>query len=387
MLKISLLKSFIVIISILLSLSVCSQDNPFDVEYYNFIHYDKNNLEFYGSTKSFETLFDTFNKLAIKGKGKISVVHFGGSHIQAGALPSRLSDKLQHFVPGLDAGRGFILPYSMAKTNGPRNYSVTSTGSWQNCLSTDRDETCLLGVSGIKVFTSSVDASITFTMRHLEYLPDYNFTVAKIFHNTDSASYIPLIDSTLLVSPPIVNTRLGYTEFQFKEAQDTLILRLKKNNSTQNNFVLYGISLEHNSPGFIYHGIGLNGASIPSYLRCNLMEQHLTALNSNFYILTLGTNDGYTRKFNPETYYQNYDSLLQRIRLVSPDAAILMTVPNDSYIGRRYLNPNTEKMRDIIRELAKKHNAAVWDFFSVMGGLNSVTLWHEAGLICCTMPY
>ena len=31
-------------------------------------------------------------------------------------------------------------------------------------------------------------------------------------------------------------------------------------------------------------------------------------------------------------------------------------------------------------ELAKKHNAAVWDLFTIMGGLDSISQWNGFGL-------
>ena len=97
-------------------------------------------------------------------------------------------------------------------------------------------------------------------------------------------------------------------------------------------------------------------------------------------ILSIGTNDAYTRYFNSETYKQNYDTLIRQIRSVLPDAAIFLTVPNDSYLYRRNVNRNTEKVRDVIMELGKELDLGVWDFYSVMGGLNSILVWQQFGL-------
>jgi hypothetical protein len=38
-------------------------------------------------------------------------------------------------------------------------------------------------------------------------------------------------------------------------------------------------------------------------------------------------------------------------------------------------------MKEVILELAEKYNCAVWDFYSLMGGLNSSLAWREAGLM------
>ncbi len=63
-----------------------------------------------------------------------------------------------------------------------------------------------------------------------------------------------------------------------------------------------------------------------------------------------------------------------------PLAAILLTVPNDSYLYRQYVNRNTARARDAIMDLAKEHNCGVWDFYTIMGGLNSILVWQRFGL-------
>ncbi len=97
-------------------------------------------------------------------------------------------------------------------------------------------------------------------------------------------------------------------------------------------------------------------------------------------VLSIGTNDAYTRYFNSGNYKHSYDSLIQQVRDALPDAAILLTVPNDSYLYRRYVNRNTEKVKDVILELAEKLDCGVWDFYSIMGGLNSIWVWNRFGL-------
>ena len=57
-----------------------------------------------------------------------------------------------------------------------------------------------------------------------------------------------------------------------------------------------------------------------------------------------------------------YCMLLVLIWPFFPLAAILLTVPNDSYLYRQYVNRNTARARDVIMDLAKEHNCGVWDF-------------------------
>ena len=65
----------------------------------------------------------------------------------------------------------------------------------------------------------------------------------------------------------------------------------------------------------------------------------------------------------------------------NPDCALLLTVTNDSYYRRRYLNRNIARERDVIIELAEKYDMAVWDLYGVMGELGSSRKWKYNGLM------
>jgi len=94
-------------------------------------------------------------------------------------------------------------------------------------------------------------------------------------------------------------------------------------------------------------------------------------------ILGLGINDAYGRRFSPARFEENYAQLIAEIKQAAPNAAIVFTTNNDSYLYRRYVNKNGEKVRESMYKMAKKYNAGVWDMFEVMGGLNSIVLWQR----------
>jgi len=372
-------KVLLLLLSIVSVLKSSAQDYPYTIQHYDFVNYELNKLQFFGDSSKFDSLFGIFNGLILQGVGQLNIVHIGGSHIQAGALSGHISDRLQHFYPGLKGGRGFVFPYKMANTNGPRNYQVVYTGKWDNCMNVERNRICRLGLSGIALTTSDSVATINIALNDDLY-PEYDFNLVKVFHNCDSAGYCLEIMTPEPVRPIDINYDKGYSLFMLDKFLDTLNLKISKCDTLDTPFALYGFSLETTEPGINYHAIGVNGANIPAYLRCELFENHLTALNPKWIILTLGTNDAYTKKFSPEQFEQNYDLLLNRIKLAAPNAAIIITVPNDSYLYKRYVNRNTEKVKDVIIKLAQKHSCAVWDFYSIMGGLNSITLWNKANL-------
>ena len=361
-----------------LSAMTQSSDYPYANPQYDFIHYDSNRIVFPGDSDSWENFLTGFSKLIREGDRQLSIVHIGGSHIQADIYSDRVRRRFQTFQPGNNAGRGLVFPYSVARTNNPSNYRVKYRGRWTSCKNTGKNRSCPLGLTGISVTTRDSTATISIDFPEENRL-SYDFNRLKVFYLGDSLSY----DCGIQVETGISERRQsdsGILTLTLDQHVDRLQLNLKRTNASQVRFTLFGISLETDDPGLVYHSIGVNGAKIPSYLRCTLLSEHLSVLSPDLVIISLGTNDAYTRYFNSQTYKQNYTSLIQTIRNTVPGASIMLTVPNDSYLYRRYVNRNTEQARDVIMELAEQYNCGVWDFYTIMGGLNSIIVWQRFGL-------
>ena len=354
-------------------------DYPLEISYYNFIHYDKNKIIFPGDSSDFEHLFQKIDTLILNGVGKVRIVHIGGSHIQADVYSGRMRERLQTFYPGLNGGRGSVFPYRITRTNTPHSYLVHYTGKWQSCRNVDRRKHCTLGLSGIALTTYDTTSSITIELKS-DSLVSYYFNQIRVFYKMDSSALQPYFPNMMLDSV-VCDSVLGYATYYFNKDYTSFKMRLKKTDSLQNRFVLYDITLENDDPGFVYYAMGVNGASFPSFLKCALFEKHLKAINPDLVIISLGTNDAYTTHFNPEFYRSNYQKMINRIRKTLPNVAIMTTVANDSYYRRRYPNKNTALAQKVIYEVAKKNDCGIWDFYAIMGGLNSSSLWLENHLM------
>jgi len=352
---------------------------PHDVWHYDFIHYNKNKIQYFGDSSAYQRIFTTLDSIALYGEGKLNVLHIGDSHIQADYFSGRMRTNMQQSIKGGESSRGFVFPYSVAKTNNPANYYEHYSGQWNVCKNIQKYETCDIGIGGITLETNSAGAYIEYKMREGEYA-HYTFNRVKIFHEMDTSCFDIIFENDALVIDTIINERLGYTEFVMSSNLDSVKMRFVKNRPSQDHFKLFGVSLETDEPGITYSATGVNGAEVGSWLRCNKLNDHLEAMNLDWIIISLGTNDGYMKYFSPEQFYVNYDSLIRQIKTVAPQAAILLTTPGDNYRYKRYLNYNTKKTRDIILKVAKKHNISVWDLHTIMGGLNSISLWYSKGL-------
>ena len=79
--------------------------------------------------------------------------------------------------------------------------------------------------------------------------------------------------------------------------------------------------------------------------------------------------------------------MIQKVLRANPTCAILLTVPNDVYYKRKYLNRNTSRQREVIIELAEQYKFPVWDFYGLMGELGSSKTWLKHGLMQSDMVH
>ena len=355
-------------------------DYPADHPLYDFIRYGDNQFTLISDNPRYRDLFAKFDTLIKAGKNQIKIVHMGGSHIQADVYTHHVRKELQSFYPGILGSRGFFFPYSLAQTNSPSNLWITSSGNWQTCKSTKPEPDFPLGLSGITSTLISTSGSIKIVAR-FDSLQRYDFNRIKIFCNAAETAIIPEINTGNPSVQATINKLNEYVQYNLSGYSDTLCIDIMQNDSVLKPFQLYGISLENDDPGVVYSAIGVNGAKLESYLRCSLFVQQLKTLEPDWVIISIGTNEGNTRLFDPEAYRKEYLKLLDSVTLAAPEAAILLTVPNDSYLFKRYVNYNTAAMRDVIFNIARKNHCGVWDFYTVMGGLNSAEIWYNHGLM------
>ena len=348
--------------------------------YYPCIKYEENIIDL----RTNMYLYSFFNHLDyfVKNhKGKINIVHIGDSHIQADYLTGHARKLFQQTFG--NGGRGFIFPFRIANTNNPINYSINFGGKWSNCKANQNYESCNIGINGISISTRDSNAFIIIDPDR-NVFSDYSFNLLKLFYNSDEESYSPVFfsnsdDKFYFDEQP---ERDGYSKFYFNKPQDSINLKLAKTGEIQNRFQFYGLSIENNKPGLLYHAIGMNGAFTKSFNKSNFFINHLKALEPDLVIVSLGTNDN----FLPESRYcrfcvkDNLRTLLDNVRASKPGVSILLTTPGDFILKNGNHNNNNEIYRQVIFELADEYNCAIWDFNKIMGGDYSIKCWTKYGL-------
>jgi lysophospholipase L1-like esterase len=336
-----------------------------------------------GDSNVYDDFFKKLDRLIFEGGGNLNILHIGGSHIQAGTLSHQIRINLLTAFPGMVGNRGLVFPFAAAKTNNPYNYKTTSTGVWEICRNTNRELKFPLGLSGMGLSTSDVKATISIRLRNTDNVT-FDFNTIYVLGSCDSG-YVRVmlqVGDSSVIEGVYDSARLAYY-FRLDSYTDSFKLFFEKKDSLWETFYLRGFWLENGLRGISYVDVGVNGASVSSYLKCRYLENDLSFVNPDLCIFSIGINDASGAGFDTTYFQNNYKELIRRIRTVSPHCAILFTTNNDSFhrIGKRYYNnANGLLAKESFYSLARYYNAGVWDLFSFMGGLNSMKNWEARGL-------
>lgn len=349
-------------------------------------HPDSNVIQLPGGTSpQIAILVNKLDSILLLGKGRLSIVQIGGSHVQADMHTEVFRQRLDSLNGGLRPARGLLFPYSVAKTNNPLGYRVRYGGSWSSARCSKRKPRPALGICGITVFTSDPSAWISFNTD-----PDstgrWASTSLRILTRPGRRHLTPLIQLADTVIAPSATDDISYT-FQLPRPTTNFRLTLaasKDFRADTDTFFVDAVIPGAPDDGITFHTIGVNGAATKTYLDCELLETQLAAIRPDLLIMSLGVNDASGPNFNPDTFRANYDRLIAIARRINPDCAFIFTTNNDTKRRasrrRRIVNNNGPLVRDAFSSIAEKWQGGLWDLFSIMGGLGSISQWQKAGL-------
>ena len=349
------------------------------------------------SPSSLQPFFAGLDSLRSGKDTVLTIVHLGDSHIQAGYF----SGKMMRFLQAQfgNAGRGWIAPFKLSRTNEPDDYFISSAvREWVAGRCIQNKKRCPVGIGGIGI--QSVSPSINLDIR---IAPNngagYSFNQAIFYRGEKSMPMLPtgpLKDSvhTFLATEPAVagvfadTFRIGYPvdtlqlySTRRKQGTDKLLPAASFRN------VYYGFSLTNGNPGILYHSVGVNGAMYVNYTDETYIRQ-LALLKPSLLIISLGTNETFGRRFRQEEFGGQIRALLSLVRQYMPKAAILLTTPPECY-KRTYVNKkrtyvrntNTQLAAKAITETARKEGIACWDLFAATGGKGSCARWRKEKLM------
>lgn len=365
-------------------------------------------------------------KNSLQKNGKISIVHVGDSHIQADLFSGYFRRKLQEQFG--NAGRGFVFPHSLAKTNGIDEVRFSSLSVWESQRNIYPDTGAPVGLSGFALFTRSIDCAIEVQIRKTEAA----FHTLKIITPQNQRMFDVALQAqsvtveTEVQQPQVHKIKNGESLSVIADKYNVSVKALKAANGLKNNniragkslqipvnqtvkkatqrweynriapvlkegyheftsdtlqhrifllphaeaasYALNGLVLENKNSGLIYHTIGVNGAKFSDYNKYALFFEQIKVLQPDLIVVSLGTNESFDKLISTE-YITQLNVFLERVRKEVPQTAFLITTPPPSLFKRKFPNTFVADYTQEILKQAEVQNYAVWDMFSQLGGL------------------
>jgi len=329
---------------------------------YNFISKVHNRILYPSGLDSF---FHSLHTLQKERSGTISIVHIGDSHIQADFLSGLVRENLQ--IQFGNAGRGLIFPYQLAQSNAPADILCSSDTRWEFNRLAHPEIDIRTGISGFAIQTPMPRATIGISFKR-----NQSFNRVTLF--TDTATENKWTVSTA--------SRVQWDTFQtatflLDTLQTSIFITAEAGNSLKE---LFGLAVSNSQPGILYHTIGVNGARYDHFNRAALFWEQLGALKANLYIISLGTNEAQSAKFNANEFRENLKSFIEKLRRASPNASILITTAPDSY-KRNRPNAVLKQLNASLGNYCEQNRLPLWDLYKASNGYGSCASWNRYGLM------
>src|SRR5260221_617003 len=143
---------------------------------YDFINDQQNEIV---NSITLSVFFEKLYQLKKNKKGTVNIVHIGDSHIQADFLTNSVRQLLQKQFG--NAGRGFVFPGRIARTNEPQNIYTSSEANWEAKRIVFTDQPLPIGLGASTVRTIQPDAK--FLVRTVDGPQlDYSFNQVSVFY-------------------------------------------------------------------------------------------------------------------------------------------------------------------------------------------------------------
>ena len=350
-----------------------------DYSAYKFLNRKANHLHYDSTSPAMQTFIARWNRLVSTRQGNLSIVHIGGSHVQAGVFTETVRLRLLTATPNLVGSRGMIFPYSAAaKCNNPPDYRVHCVEPMVLTRCVYKEPEYELGVCGIAVTAIDQHTEIQIVLNRGMGFSDSTSSV-----DFSTTRIVLLGHSEGGVVPSLRTAASEYYPSFFDNVTDRYIFNLDEVVDSFNiilpcvkgsKFTVSGVYLGNRKPGITYHSIGVNGAAVPDYLRCPNFVRDLRLLHPDAMVFGIGINDASGPNFDTAVFRSNYLQLIDLVHTVNPDCALIFITNNDSFRRtgrRRYAVNNTGALaREVFYRLAEETGGAVWDQFEVMGGVD-----------------
>ena len=324
---------------------------------YKFLNLDKN--QFLGDKKALKPFYKKLLELRNALRQTVTIYQIGDSHIQSGYFSGTARTSLQKYFG--NAGRGLVFPLRLAGTNQPDDYKISASGSFSR-LNSER------GLSGYAL--KMADGLC------LEITTNNFFRGDNSFNKLSLLTSLPGMEAKVeFASNETEKTAEKIGNYYYSSVSWRTEVSKVKLTLTGEPTALYGIYLEKEQPGLLYHSCGINGAGFYNLLEQQILFEQIGLLKPDLIVISLGTNDA-QGTFRSEVFTKNLNTFMHKLRYFNPETPVLFTLPPDSNKRGKH-NNDLDKMDKIIIDYAQDNQCAWWNLNEVMGGNSSIQKWRK----------
>lgn len=352
-----------------------------DYAAYKFLNLEENKIKLNGDDW---TSLKRKYTASVAGDGLFSIVYLGDSHVQAdfggSVLRKRLSDVSN------SAGRGIIIPYKLASTNQPTDYSFDIDCKYVASKLLKLPWETNLSFTGVGVMPLSSKFGINLSCNE-------KFNRLRFFYHGSQ----PEIQRVNTLSGMSVNYSVESTiPGELSLITDSYLNDIDILFECSENLTIGGAELLADTAGCVVHSIGNNGATYANYHQIENFGAEISKLNADIIIIALGTNESFG-KAGTETILYDINKLVSGIQDQNPSSHIVLVGPAECYKkATRYVrnkngkyrrirsvivNTKVAQVRNIIKTYAAEHGISYYDHYSVAGGVGAAKKMKNAKIL------
>jgi lysophospholipase L1-like esterase len=304
----------------------------------------------------------------LKNKQKVEILHIGDSHVQIAEFSKGIINRLQE--DNIKTQKAWFFPsliFNEIHSNKELK-KVKVNFRTENILNNPQ---LLAGITG-RTFSSSEN---NFTIKFKFKAPLASFEVIQ----EAKRDYQLFCSKKAKISRKEIDS---CEKIRVEFSRETHKFKLKFLKQDKENFDFYGFrgNFYEDTNSCFYSNFGVSGAKFSDFYAAKRFEAQLELLKPDLIFVTLGTNDSYYKDLDKNAFYDNLKDLIQKIKKTSSNTElILMTAPDTYYKNEKA--PHLNFVNSQIEKVCKQEGVALWNWYKIMGGENSIQKWKTLGLV------
>lgn len=299
-----------------------------------------------------------------------SFFHIGDSHIQIGGISKGIINYFTTYQKPIQADLHF--PTDIFQDLYNADYIIsTSGGNWQGTTLTNEINKEIIGIHGRNFSFAGINGKISIATKNKTRTIQ---TIAILHQDKEVEFECKHAQKTIIQ----LHENLYKTTFIFEKTRKKTNIKLKSN--SEKLVVSYGILINQDQAQNTYYNAGISGVKYLDFFKTKEFFKQLEWIQPTFLCLTLGTNDSYAPIIDTNTFENDLNLFIAKIKKASPNTILLgMTTPDTYYMNQapKYL----EFINKTIRSVFTKQEVLLWDWYEIMGGQGSIKVWDKLGLV------